>query len=490
MNRIKIPVILQKFYAIFAQHGYEAYLVGGAVRDMLLGKPASDWDIATNATPQEVMRIFHRVIPTGLAHGTVTVLFMGAQLEVTTYRTEHGYSDGRHPDSVSFAAKIQDDLGRRDFTINAIAASLRDGSIEDPFDGRGDLKRRLIRAVGKASDRFLEDGLRPIRAIRFSAQLGFCIHADTYDAIKLPSVQEKIAGISIERFRDELVKLLKAPQPSQGLTALEDTNILARFIPALAAGRGVTQKDARGFHEFDVLDHNFYACDGAPCNNEIVRLAALFHDVGKTATRTVELKRIDANAHASTTNAVSAPASDDYIELIHFHGHEQRSAQLAKESLIALRFPNATVERVCHLIAQHMFHYEPSWSDAAVRRFIVRVGLENIDDLFLLRYADIYGMHRTPLAATSETVRLLNELKDRIQALSHEKSALSLKAVAVNGNDLLALGIPKGRHIGQLLNELFQCVLDAPAMNTREQLLLVAKRLAAQRGLLAAPEQA
>ena len=464
MKRIAIPTELKKMNAIFTAHGFEAYLVGGAVRDMLLGKPASDWDVATNATPQDVTRIFHKVIPTGIAHGTVTVHFMKKEIEVTTYRTEHGYSDGRHPDSVSFAATITDDLSRRDFTMNAIAASLSDGTIVDPFDGQGDIKQKIIRTVGNPRDRFLEDGLRPIRALRFSAQLNFVIQKDTYSSILEDVVQEKIHSISIERFRDEFCKIVQSPVPSVGLHRLEETRVLAHFIPELDAGRGVTQADARGFHEFDVLDHNIYACDGSPRENLIVRIAALFHDIGKTYTRTVEQKTL----------------AGQTVEVIHFHGHETKSAELTKEILFRLKFSNAQIDEVCHLIRHHMFFFETNWSDAAVRRFVVRVGIENIENLFLLRYADIYGMHRVPVVATSDTVRNLNALRDRIAKVEAEKSARSLKDLAVNGNDLLALGIPAGKHVGRILNELFQCVLDDPEMNTREQLLRVAGNLKTQ----------
>ncbi len=293
MTRVKIPLELKKMNEIFSANGFEAYLVGGAVRDMLLGKPASDWDVTTDARPENVMRMFHKVIPTGIAHGTVTVHFMKKEIEVTTYRTETGYSDGRHPDHVSFDATLEDDLSRRDFTMNAIAASLSDGRIVDPFDGKSDIEKKIIRTVGKPRDRFLEDGLRPIRALRFSTQLTFVIQKDTYSAILEDKVQRKIHAVSLERFRDEFCKILKSPQPSLGLHCMEETKILAYFIPELAAGRGVTQADVRGFHEFDVLDHNIYACDGAPKDNLIVRLAALFHDVGKTCTRTVEHKTVD-----------------------------------------------------------------------------------------------------------------------------------------------------------------------------------------------------
>lgn len=461
MKSINIPLELKKMNELFARNGFCAYLVGGAVRDVILGKKASDWDVATNATPQEVMNIFHKVIPTGIAHGTVTVHFMKKEIEVTTFRTETGYSDGRHPDSVFYAATIEEDLSRRDFTMNAIAANLADGNICDPFDGRKDIKNKIIRTVGKAHERFMEDGLRPIRAIRFSSQLKFDIEEETWREIFKSDVQERIASISLERFRDELEKILKTDEPSVAFHRFEETGLLTRFMNELATGRGVSQQDGRGFHDFDVLDHNLYACDGAPKDNMIVRLAALLHDIGKTPCRTTEIKMFDGKE----------------LEIVHFHGHEGASAKMAQTLLTRLKFSNAVIGEVCHLIKEHMFFYESTWSDAAVRRFLVRTGKENVENLFLLRYADVYGMHRIPLDARSGTVLLLNELRERIARIEAERSAQSLKDLAVNGRDLMEMGIPKGREIGFILNELFQCVLDDPAMNTKEKLLPVARHI-------------
>ncbi|WP_191014811.1 CCA tRNA nucleotidyltransferase [Treponema zioleckii] len=466
MKSIKIPNELKKMYSIFEENGFEAFLVGGAVRDVILGKEASDWDVTTNATPEQVSSIFKKVIPTGIAHGTVTVHFMKKEIEVTTYRCDSGYSDGRHPDNVTFTTNLEEDLSRRDFTMNAIAASLKDGKIVDPFDGQQDIRKKIIRTVGKAYDRFMEDGLRPIRALRFSSQLGFEIESETFEAITNSDVQENIKSISMERFRDEFTKILSSPEPSVGLKAMEKTGILKMFIPELADCRGITQADARGFHEFDVLDHNIYACDGAPRENLTVRLAALFHDIGKKDARTVEKKAFD----------TSKP--DELSEIIHFHGHEKISAALTRPILFRLKFPNALIDKVVHLIEQHMFFFEDFWSDAAVRRFIVRVKPEFIEDLFDLRYADIYGMHRIPVAATSPAATSLNHLRDRIAFVQAQKSAVSLKDMAVNGSDLISIGIPAGKKIGIILNELFQCILDDPNMNEREQLLNVAKKLA------------
>ncbi|AEE16797.1 CCA tRNA nucleotidyltransferase [Treponema brennaborense] len=467
MKRIKIPHELQKMHEIFSEHGFSAYLVGGAVRDIVRGKTASDWDVATNATPQQVTDMFRRVIPTGIAHGTVTVHFMKREVEVTTFRTETGYSDGRHPDSVKFAATIEDDLSRRDFTMNAIAANLADGLIVDPFGGRDDIKANVIRTVGNADERFAEDGLRPIRALRFAAQLGFSIDPATLAAV--PRAKEKTAGVSIERFRDEFVKMLKAPQPSLALRLMEDTGMLRLFLPELAACRGVEQADARGFHRFDVLDHLLYACDGAPARKLEVRLAALFHDAGKPA-----VKRTEIRERVSDRAGEPPPAETIYT----FYNHETVSASITKNVLERLRFPNALTTAVCHLVKNHMFHYESSWTDAAVRRFLVRVTPQAVEDLFDLRIADVYGMTGVPPQLKNGVwSENLLELKDRIDAITAQNTALTLKDLAVNGADLIRAGIPAGKRLGHILRELLDTVIDDPKQNDRETLLRIAVNL-------------
>lgn len=457
-NKIHIPDILKEFYKVFADAGYEAYLVGGAVRDIFLSKPASDWDVATNATPQDVMRIFNFVVPTGIEHGTVTVHFKKHEIEVTTFRTETGYSDGRHPDQVNYAATIEEDLSRRDFTMNAIAVNLKNGRIVDPFGGKKDIKKKIIRTVGKPEDRFMEDGLRPIRAIRFSSQLNFKIEEETYSELFKEKILKKISSISVERFRDELLKLLKAEKPSLGLRQMEETGILKLFIPELLTGRGCIQNDDRGYHIFDVLDHNYFACDGANRNKPLVRIAALFHDIGKAETRTEH--------------------SDNGMKIYHFYNHEKASSKIARKILINLKFSNADIEHICLLIENHMFHYESTWSDAAVRRLLVKVGTENIPDLIDLRLADMYGKYNQDVRLhDSPACDLLIELQDRIKKICDEKNALSLKDLAVNGKDLIAAGIPAGKQLGEILNHLFECVLEDPEMNTREKLLEVAGKL-------------
>ena len=441
MDRIPIHPILKEISRFFTQNGHSVYLVGGAVRDITLGKKPDDWDIATDATPEQVTAIFHRVIPTGIEHGTVTIPFRDHMIECTTFRTEAGYSDGRRPDAVGYAATIEEDLSRRDFTMNAIAVSLPDGRVTDPFGGRDDIARGVIRTVGVASERFNEDGLRPIRAVRFSAQLGFAIDEDTLAAI--PGALGVTARVAKERIKDELVKLLVSATPSSGLRFMESAGLLELIIPELYACRGVEQK---GLHEFDVLDHLFAACDASPRESLEVRLAALFHDVGKPAVRAT-----DADGNFT------------------FYNHETVSAEMTDKILTRLRFPLKTTATVTHLVRQHMFHYEPNWTDAAVRRFIVRAGEEHIPALFALRRADACAI----TGLKTEPAHLL-EFGDRIKAVTAAKHAFSLKDLALNGKDLIALGIPAGPMTGVILKELLETVLDDPALNTRERLTEIA----------------
>ncbi|WP_307771074.1 HD domain-containing protein [uncultured Treponema sp.] len=454
---VKIPEELVKIGGIFRKNGFKAYLVGGAVRDMILGKKGHDYDLATNATPKQVMGIFKKVIPTGIAHGTVTIHIFGMQIETTTFRTEADYTDGRHPDSIKFATTIEEDLSRRDFTMNAIAADLESGELTDPFDGQKDIRNKIIRTVGEPQERFAEDGLRPVRAVRFSGQLGFSIEEKTLAALSEPEVLKKTASISVERFRDEFCKMLLCERPSDSLKLLEKTGILNIFIPEFAVCRNCSQKDSRGFHEFDVADHILYACDGAQKGNLEVKLAAFYHDIGKPECRTTEIV--------------------DGEERVHFHGHETKSAQKALASMTALKFPNETIKNVVHLVQEHMFYYEHSWSDAAVRRFIIRVKPENIENLFALRLADIYGMHRTPLKEGSPAWNILLEFRKRIESVLEKKSALGIKDLAVNGRDLMQEGIPSGKAMGMILNELFETVTESPAMNEKEKLLALAKNI-------------
>lgn len=464
MKKIKIPFVLQKMNTVFEENGFEAYLVGGAVRDMLMKKEPSDFDVATNAEPEQVVKIFKKVIPTGIAHGTVTVHFLKNEIEVTTFRTESDYSDGRHPDKVCFTRNINEDLSRRDFTMNAIAASLKDGSIIDPFNGQSDIKKKIVKTVGNPYERFMEDGLRPIRAIRFSSKMKFKIEEETLNAISNKKILEKVKTISLERFRDELLKLLASEKPSYGFKIMEKTGILNIFMPELVKCRGCSQTDFRGFHEFDVLDHLFYACDGSPQNKINVRLAALLHDIGKP-----DAKKVIQNSAG---------------EVVTFYNHEKLSAEIARKMLFRLKFSNAEIENICHLIENHMFNYTSDWKDSAVRRFLVKVKPENVEDLFDLRLADIYGMHNKPVRVhDTETGKILIEFKERIYKEEEKKNALNLKNLEINGNDLIRLGIPSGKEIGSILNEIFEAVLEDPSQNKKEILLNMAKKIYENRNL-------
>jgi tRNA nucleotidyltransferase/poly(A) polymerase len=489
MDKIKIPTELKKMNHIFVEAGYEAWLVGGAVRDMVCGKKASDWDLATNAQPQDVIRIFNKVIPTGIEHGTVTVVFMYSHIEVTTFRSETEYKDGRHPDNVLYAGTIEEDLSRRDFTMNAIAASLTDGHLCDPFHGQEDIKKGIIRTVGDPLERFSEDGLRPVRALRFASQLGFTIEASTFKAIRQTS--EITAKISIERFRDEFIKMLSSKKPSVALKLMEQSGMLKQFLPELAICRDVIQADARGFHCFDVLDHLFYACDAAsfyPEQKETsakkngttlfmsvrIRLAALFHDVGKPAVKKVEQR-------------------SDIGTIYTFFNHEIESAEITNNVMERLKFPKSVTKLVCHLIKEHMFYYEPVWSDAAVRRFLLRITppvvvytemdrsealKQTLDDLFDLRIADVGGMTNTPcLMHKGAWSQNLIEFRDRIDSELSKQVVLTLHDLAISGKDLISEGIPAGKNLGIILNELLKAVIEDPTINTKIVLIEMARRL-------------
>ena len=469
-KKIKLDSTLIEFGKVFLQAGYKAYLVGGAVRDMLMKVPAHDWDVATNATPQDVIKLFKFVVPTGIEHGTVTVHYKGNEIEVTTFRTEAGYSDGRHPDSINYAATIEEDLARRDFTMNAIAASLEDGTITDPYGGQDDIKNKLIRTVGAAHERFMEDGLRPVRALRFASKLGFSIEKNTYSEIFKEEIQAKAASISIERFRDEFEKIMASPKPSVGLKLLEESGLLDIFIPEFKICRGCIQSDYRAFHKFDVLDHLFYACDGAPADKLNVRLAALFHDIGKPAAKKI--------LHETVLDGEKNDGSKKEIETITFYNHEAFGEKITQKLMTRLKFSNDMISNVCHLVKEHMFHYESNWSEAAVRRFIIRVKPECMEDLYDLRLADMYGMYNEKVDVRySESVKLLLELKARVEKELSKKTALSLKSLAVNGRDLMQLGIPAGKELGRILNELLECVIEDPAMNNKEMLIETAKKI-------------
>ena len=450
MNNFRLAPTLKEIAAVFSGKGKEVYLVGGAVRDLLLGRESADWDLATNARPEEVMSYFNRVIPTGIKHGTVTIRYKGYSIEATTFRTESEYSDGRRPDEIEYAETIEEDLSRRDFTMNAAAVKLPEGKLIDPYNGQNDIRRRLIRCVGNAEERFTEDGLRPMRAIRFAAQLGFNLEEKTLKAI--PGALATTSKVSVERIREELDKTIASNSPQTGFVLMEETGLLTLILPELDICRGVEQK---GYHVYDVLDHSLLSCAYAARKgfSREVRMAALFHDLGKQLTQKM---------------------GKDGIWT--FYNHEKESVRLAEDIMRRFRYPNAVIEKVKRLIAAHMFHYEDSWKDSAVRRFIIRTGEDLLPELFDLRMADTAGT-----SGADPNPAALLPFKKRIESVMAASSALSLKHLAINGNDLINIGVQPGKYVGIILKELFEAAVDDPALNNREKLLEIAKNILHER---------
>ncbi len=431
--------------------GRYSWIVGGCVRDSLLGKVVADWDIATEARPNELMKVFPRAIPTGLQHGTVTLVMGGHHYEVTTLRGETTYSDGRRPDAVHFVEEIASDLARRDFTINAIAVDPSNGELVDPFGGRHDLDAKIIRAVGKPVERFSEDGLRVLRAARFSATLEFDLAPETKAAIE-PTL-DTFRKVSAERVRDEWVKTMKAKKPSRAFDVMRETGILAVSCPELLEGYGMKQNE---WHTFDVWRHSM-ACMDACVGDPVLRIAALLHDVGKPATRAFSEK------------------THDYT----FYDHDRIGAEIADPICFRLRFSTEERQRIVALVRHHLFHYD-NWSDAAVRRWIRRVSKERIEDLYALSDADLRAKAEE---IDPETLVPLTLLKAHVEKVLAEGAALSTRDLAIDGHVLMEeLGVKPGRIIGEILEACLEGVIQDPSLNDREKLLEKARTIVASRG--------
>lgn len=426
--------------------GKRAWIVGGCVRDSLLGKPISDWDVATDALPNELMKLFPKAIPTGLQHGTVTVVMRGHHYEITTLRGETTYSDGRRPDAVHFVDDIVADLARRDFTVNAIAVDPQNGELVDPFDGRGDLAAKKLRAVGRAVERFSEDGLRVLRAARFCATLEFELDPDTFAAIA-PTL-DTFRKVSAERVRDEWIKTMKAKEPSRAFEVMRTSGILGVTCPELLEGVGMDQNK---WHSFDVWRHGL-ACMDACVGDPVLRIAALLHDVGKPRSRAFSEK------------------TQDWT----FYDHDKIGAEIAMPIVTRLRFSNDERDRIVALVRHHLFHYD-AWSDQAVRRWIKRVGPSRIEDLYALNEADLVG--KGPIFGEGDLAPLV-ALKAHVEKVLAEGAALSTRDLAINGNDLMKeLGVKPGRIIGQVLDALLEVVLTDPTQNERDALLAQAREI-------------
>ncbi|QEN07543.1 HD domain-containing protein [Oceanispirochaeta crateris] len=444
--RIKFPDEVKIISSRIKKAGFRSYLVGGAVRDQLLGLSAKDYDLCTDALPEDIMSIFKKVIPTGIKHGTVTVLMNSESYEITTFRIDGKYSDGRRPDDILFTDDLTEDLKRRDFTINSIAYDVLENKIYDPNNGEADLKSGIIRAIGVPEERFREDGLRSIRACRFASQLNFTIENETIEGIK--NCLSNIQDLSAERIYEEFLKIMKTDKPSLSFHLFQETGILPLILPELSLCIGVGQK---GAHEFDVFEHLLRSCDAASPENSDVRFAALFHDLGKPAVRSI---------------------GDDGIPT--FYNHEMESVKIAQSIMNRYRFPKNKMKRILQLIQNHMFHYTENWSDSAVRRFIRKIELSYMSDQYALREADIQGMTRGSIPEDGYGLR---ELKLRVAAILEEENAFSVKDLAVNGKDVMtATGIKGGPMVGHILDYLLETVLDDPKQNNKATLLDIASK--------------
>ncbi len=448
-----IPRGVLALCARLRERGHRAWIVGGCVRDLLRRAPVSDWDVATSARPEEVMSSFRRVIPTGIQHGTVTVHLPerdgGGSYEVTTLRGETTYTDGRRPDAVVFVDDIVADLARRDFTMNAIALDPLlegDAAIIDPFDGRGDLRRKVLRAVGDPSLRFAEDGLRALRAARFVASLE--VELDEHTAAAIRPALSTYRKVSAARVREEWVKALKARRPSRAFDVMREHGLLEVTAPELLPQVGCTQNK---WHRYDVWGHAM-ACVDACVGDPILRLAAFVHDVGKPKTRAFSDK------------------TQDYT----FYEHERVGAELIDPVLQRLRFSNDERARITHLVRHHLVCYDSSWSDAAVRRFIRRIGRERLADLYALNEADIRGKD----VDAAPDLAPLAELRVRVAEILERGEALGTRDLAIGGRELMEqLGVRPSPKMGMLLDRLLEDVLEDPSRNTAEHLLARAREL-------------
>lgn len=427
----KVKVIIQTLEAA----GYEAYAVGGCVRDSVLGRIPADWDITTSALPEQVKELFHRTIDTGIEHGTVTVMMDKEGFEVTTYRIDGEYRDHRHPEQVNFTGELKEDLRRRDFTINAMAYNDRCGMV-DAFGGIEDLKHGVIRCVGVAGERFDEDALRILRAVRFAAQLGFEIEKETADAAR--ALAGNLKDISAERIQTELVKLLVSPHPEMLRTAYE-LGITRVVLPEFDVMMETPQHHPH--HMYSVGEHTLKALEFTD-PEKVLRLSVLFHDFGKPQTRT-------------TVDGVD-----------HFHGHANVSAQETVRIMRRLKFDNATMDQVKRIVLYHDARPQPD--ERQIRRLLHRAGEDIFPGLFQVMGADILAQSEYRKIEKLVNLERVHQVYDEILK---RKDCISLKNLQVTGKDLIAAGMEPGKKIGEILNQMLEDVLETPEHNEREYLL-------------------
>ncbi len=439
-QKVRIPAAAGKVLKRLHELGFEAWVVGGCVRDSILGLEPNDWDVTTDAQPHEVQAAFRRTIDTGLEHGTVTVRMDGESIEVTTYRIDGSYADHRHPDRVQFTSKLEEDLKRRDFTINAMACSEEDGLV-DLFGGMQDLERGIVRCVGDPRERFTEDALRIFRAVRFCAKLGFGLDPATKEAAK--ELAPTLSLVSAERIRTELEKLLVSPHPEMIRLAWE-CGITRVILPEFDAEMESIQNNAH--HQITVGEHTIRTLMASE-PDRILRLTMLLHAAGKPLCQTI------------------APDG-----IYHYHGHAAPGAAVAKQVCERLKFDRATERTVVQLVKNHSLY--PETTEEGVRRAVVLIG-EDLFPMFLrVKRADIGG--QSP-AVQEKKFAYMDQVEEIYRRIAARGDCLSLRTLAVTGDDLIAAGIPKGKRIGEILQELLDLVLTDPSKNEKELLLDIVK---------------
>jgi len=441
---INLPDKVDYILNILNKNGFEAFIVGGCVRDSLLDKNPNDWDITTNALPKITAQLFeennNRVIETGLKHGTVTVIIDEEMFEITTYRIDGKYLDNRRPKNVKFTLSLEEDLKRRDFTVNALAYNTSVGLI-DNNEGIKDLKCKTIRCVGKADKRFHEDALRMLRAVRFACQLDFKLDKDILDS--LIKNNNLLKNISDERIRDELKKILISNYPSRGIRLLIEYNLMKHIIPELYDCKDFNQHNKH--HDKDVLEHTLCVLENTPPKLE-TRLAALLHDIAKPKVFTY---------------------GDDGQG--HFYMHNVVGANMSREILKRLKFDNKIIDKVYILIKKHLIMFR-NMDEYTIKKYMRKIGIENLNDLFNLQLADLEGS-----APEYMDYDIVLSLKKRCQKIIDEKHPLFIRDLDINGNDLINLGISRGKTIGIILKELLDEVLKNPKLNQREKLIRIVR---------------
>lgn len=432
LNR-NIKYIIKKI----EEYNFKAYLVGGAVRNLILGLEVFDYDITTNALPDDIENIFPKTIPTGKKYGTITVIYDNNSYEITTFRSDGTYSDGRRPDSVSFSTELIEDLKRRDFTINALCIDI-DEKLIDYFNGIEDIKNKVIRCIGNPDERFTEDALRMMRAVRFMTQLKFTMDENT--RLSIVKNNALIKNVSVERISEELNKILMSDKPSDGIRALVDTGLMKQIIPEFMDTIGFNQHNP--YHDKDVFEHTMEVLDNIKPKLSL-RLSALFHDISKPECFT-----------------------QDESGRGHFYEHEVKSSERAKNIMERLKYSNDITEDVRVLIRYHLLK-SVDMKDKGVKRFINNVGIDRLDDMFELNIADIKGKSKIADDAGFERLGILRE---KCKNIFERHEPLSRKDLKINGRDLEALGIKKGNIYTEILNKVLDLVLEFPEKNNKEEL--------------------